>query len=227
MLPANSNLKVWWICKKGHSWEAIVESRATGCGCPYCAGRLAIPGVNDLSTTNPELANEWDFSKNKKLSPKDVMANSHNKVWWKCAKGHCWEAAIYARKNGNGCPYCSGKIAITGINDLSTLRPDVVKEWNYQRNTITPEKITVSSGRKVWWKCSRGHEWQTSIANRTLHNSGCPSCNRCKRTKNIDTGEIFDSLKAAADKYHISITAISMCCRGNCKTAGGYRWEYV
>ena len=30
---------VWWRCEKGHSWRASIHSRASGCGCPVCAGR--------------------------------------------------------------------------------------------------------------------------------------------------------------------------------------------
>ncbi len=30
--------KVWWMCRKGHSWMAAVYSRTAGAGCPYCAG---------------------------------------------------------------------------------------------------------------------------------------------------------------------------------------------
>ena len=36
-----SHQKVWWICEKGHEWEATVSSRVSGNGCPYCAKKLA------------------------------------------------------------------------------------------------------------------------------------------------------------------------------------------
>ena len=48
--------KVWWRCRKGHSWMAAVYSRTAGAGCPYCAGNRLIPGVNDLATAAPLLA---------------------------------------------------------------------------------------------------------------------------------------------------------------------------
>ena len=32
------------------------------------------------------------------------------------------------------------------------------------------------SGKKVWWKCPEGHEWEAVIANRTKRRSGCPFC---------------------------------------------------
>ena len=40
LLPTNvlpsSNQKVWWLCKKGHEWQAVIASRNDGAGCPYC-----------------------------------------------------------------------------------------------------------------------------------------------------------------------------------------------
>ena len=114
----NSNKKVWWKCSKGHEWQAIIQDRNKGTGCPYCSGRYAIKGVNDLQTVNPTLANEWNYEKNNGLTPADVMPNSDKKVWWKCKNGHEWQAMIGNRHRGNGCPYCSGRYAIKDENDL-------------------------------------------------------------------------------------------------------------
>lgn len=33
----HSNLKVWWICKEGHEWQATINSRSQGRGCPECS----------------------------------------------------------------------------------------------------------------------------------------------------------------------------------------------
>lgn len=38
-LTCASNKKVWWICPQNHSYESQIANRATGCGCPYCAGK--------------------------------------------------------------------------------------------------------------------------------------------------------------------------------------------
>jgi hypothetical protein len=35
-----SNKKVWWLCEYGHEWEMTINSRTSGTGCPYCAGKL-------------------------------------------------------------------------------------------------------------------------------------------------------------------------------------------
>ena len=178
----NSQKKVWWKCSKGHEWQATISSRNSGIGCPYCSGKLAIIGQTDLPTINPTLANEWNYEKNGDLKPENFTANSGKKVWWKCSKGHEWQATIASRNNGNGCPYCSGRYAANGYNDLQTVNPTLAREWHYEKNNgLTPVNVTANSGKKVWWKCSKGHEWQAIIANRNK-GSGCPIC-RKKRSK--------------------------------------------
>ena len=64
IIEAQVLIKVWWICDKGHEWEATIHSRNQGKGCPYCSGRQSIIGENDVFTTNPELKNEWNYKKN-------------------------------------------------------------------------------------------------------------------------------------------------------------------
>lgn len=66
-------------------------------------------GMNDLPTVNPTLAEEWNYEKNGTLTSDMVTAGSHKKVWWKCDKGHEWEADISSRKRGRGCPFCAGR----------------------------------------------------------------------------------------------------------------------
>ncbi|MBR2848255.1 MAG: zinc-ribbon domain-containing protein [Clostridia bacterium] len=172
----NSSKKVWWRCSKGHEWQATIADRNSGCGCPYCAGQKIIKGYNDLQAVNPILAKEWNYEKNNGLTPTDVMPNSSKKVWWKCSNGHEWQATIGSRNKGNGCPHCSGRLVIKGKNDLQTINPILVKEWNYEKNNgLTPLDITPNSDKKVWWKCSNGHEWQARIADRNSGH-GCPYC---------------------------------------------------
>ena len=64
-------------------------------------------GVNDLATTHPEIAAEWDYERNGGLNPTNVVAGSSKRVWWRCPEGHAWQAIIYRRKAGGGsCPVC-------------------------------------------------------------------------------------------------------------------------
>lgn len=34
-----SNRKARWRCEKGHSFQAVIASRANGSGCPYCTNK--------------------------------------------------------------------------------------------------------------------------------------------------------------------------------------------
>ena len=48
-----------------------------------------------------------------------------------------------------------------------------------------------------------------------------------RKVRNIETGEIFNSIKEAAQKYSIVPTHITRVCRGKRKQTGGFHWEYV
>lgn len=53
----------------------------------------------DFCTThgNDALLNQWDREKNAPLTPRDVSYGCHQKVWWRCANGHSWQAKVYSR----------------------------------------------------------------------------------------------------------------------------------
>lgn len=178
---AHSNKKVFWICEKGHFFSAAIYDRTREdgkrTGCPYCSGRLALTGENDLATLRPDLASEWDKEKNGSLLPSQVTEFSMKEAFWICNKGHSWKTRIAYRSAGNNCPYCSNKKVLPGFNDLSTLFPDVAKEWNWEKNAGRPEDCIPGTHREVWWRCSRcGNEWRAQIKERTYGKTGCPKC---------------------------------------------------
>ena len=41
------------------------------------------------------------------MKPSDVIPGSTKIVWWKCHKGHEWQARIYSRNQNHSCPFCS------------------------------------------------------------------------------------------------------------------------
>lgn len=134
---------------------------------------------NSVAVMFPELVPEWDVVKNNGMTPDNFSANAHTKVWWKCEKGHSWQADISSRNRRLGCPYCAGQRTIAGENDLEFWcvenAPELLEEWDYNKNTIKPSEIAKTSNKKVWWKCSEGHEWEAIIANR-VHGARCPFC---------------------------------------------------
>lgn len=112
-VTANSNRAVWWRCQRGHSYRATVAHRVRqGTGCPYCAGRRVLAGFNDLETLHPKAAAQWHPTLNGALTPSQVTAGSHRRVWWQCPAGHVWQAVVYSRtgRQAAGCPVCAGRV---------------------------------------------------------------------------------------------------------------------
>lgn len=144
----------------------------------------------NLEKLCPKLCKEWDYDKNDK-NPNCFTPKSYQKAFWICndlEKNFCgchkWDAKIYHRTDGSGCPYCNGK-KICPHNNLLALYPDLCKEWNYEKNVLPPEKYTAHSNVKVSWICSLNtcgcHIWDSIISSRTRSiKSGCPYCNQSK-----------------------------------------------
>lgn len=181
-----STKKVFWKCEKGHVWQASPNNRSKGQGCPICAGRQVLAGYNDLLTCNPDIAAEWHPTKNSPLTPQAVTAHSHKNIWWKCAQcGHEWETSVSNRSAGKGCPICSlkkqGQTKVLNLikasGSFADKYPELLAEWDYDKNVMSPSTITPNSSTKVWWKCSVcGYTWRTSVSHRTIRRSGCPAC---------------------------------------------------
>ena len=230
MFSSGSGERVWWTCKNGHVWKAQISSRTNGAGCPYCSGFKWKSGEGDLQTKFPEIAAEWDYDKNYPLTPDNINSGSHKKVWWICPLHHSYQSTILNRTNPtnhSGCPYCSNKRVLIGFNDLENQYPEIAAEWNYDRNDSLPSDYVFGSFKEVWWKCSKcGFEYKKRIVQRTRTNLGCPQC-RQKKVICIETGQVFNSAKAAADWAGISINSLWGCLKGKTKTSGKYHWKYL
>lgn len=177
----SSGKKIWWQCDNRHEWEATVHSRKAGRGCPFCAGKKASIEDN-FETLHPLIAAEWNESKNLSLRPCDFRPNANVKAWWRCLLDpeHEWEATIASRTNGTGCPFCAGKKTSSSYS-LAIINPALSREWHPEKNlSFSPNDVTPNSGRKVWWKCEDGHEWEANINNRAS-GRGCPLCRKNRR----------------------------------------------
>ena len=140
-------------------------------------------GINDLKTWceqngHMELLLEWHPIKNGNLNPACVAKSSAKKVWWHGKCGHDWQAQVSGRTSkGYGCAICSGKQVLAGFNDLQTKYPEIAEEWHPTKNgLLTPKDVAACTIKKVWWLGKCGHEYFTSIANRTSSKENCPYC---------------------------------------------------
>lgn len=129
----------------------------------------------------PELIDDWDFESNA-VDPSTLGASNETVVHWKCHKcGYEWDMSVNKRaRMRTPCPVCSGsrKLIIKGKNDLETLRPDLMIDWDWERNTKKPSELRITSHYQANWKCHKcGHTWSSRLDTRTANGSGCPVCN--------------------------------------------------
>lgn len=180
-LSRGSTVRVQWRClvDPRHIWSASPNTRRTN-GCPVCANRLILPGVNDLATTHPDLAGEV-------VDPDDakgVHATTKKSIRWRCRTDpdHTWFMPVFSRTRlGCGCPICSGFSVVAGVNDLATTHPHLAAQL------VTPAVATAvhaGSTRELQWRCpdNPGHVWTAQVRTRTgvfrkpRKPSSCPHC---------------------------------------------------
>ncbi|MCQ2070537.1 MAG: hypothetical protein MJZ68_05365 [archaeon] len=169
-----------WTCPNGHKIPDIVKNKKGLNVCPICNDSKLRPGINDLESQNDKIDDYWDHSRNGDLLPKHIPVASTFKVWLKCSLGHIWKTAPNYFPVRISCPICSGKIIWSGFNDLATLRPDLVDEWDYSKNKMEPNDISAGCEKKVYWICPNGHEYESSVANRNIGRE-CPICRKSRK----------------------------------------------
>ncbi len=143
-VTAGSNKKPLWVCERGHTWKATVESRNNGKNCPYCSNRKILPGFNDLATTSPGLAEE--VSPKSKIKATEITAGSNKKLLWRCHLGHEWSAPPATRTggSGSGCPQCAGSQAERDLAELvKSLLPENMKILRNDRKVIKPYELDI------------------------------------------------------------------------------------
>ena len=196
-VTAGCNKKMWWKCPKKcpegceHVWEASLNNRCKGRGCPYCAQKKVSCKHISIVFTHPDIAAQWHPTKNNNLQPDNYTSGCGLKVWWLCSNScsygcpHEWEASIDNRcGKGKACPYCSNPPnKICTHSSIMFTHADIAKEWHPTKNNSIVSLYSAGSNKKVWWLCSKScsqgclHEWEASINDRCgVNKNGCPYC---------------------------------------------------
>lgn len=166
-----------WLCDEGHEYTAPIYRRSRGCGCPVCDGKRIVPGVNDLASKAPSLAEEWDWEKNTGATPETVTPHANRKYHWVCRIcGHSWKSSPNNRTSGKGCPKCAGHIVDPELNSFAAINPQIFDQWDLEKNyPLTAWEVAAYDNRNYHWLCQNGHSFTASPANRTK-GTKCPYC---------------------------------------------------
>ncbi len=169
-----------------------------------------------LSETHPVLAAQadgWD--------PTVVTSGSGKKVNWKCNQDHVWQAAIYSRASGVGCPFCSGKAVLIGFNDFASNNPKLAT----QADGWDPTTVTAGSSKNLSWKCKLGHQWKATVFSRSK-GTGCPYCSGNAVITGInDLATINPVLAAQADGWDPTTVTAGTNQKVGWKCEHGHQWQ--
>jgi predicted nucleic acid-binding Zn-ribbon protein len=167
--------------------------------------------AGSLADVNAALAAEWHPTRNGTVTSELTAPGSKRSAWWLCPKcQHVWQARIYSRNRGHGCPACArrarGKAhsAPKSGQSLAERFPPLAAEWHPTLNgDLTPADVGYASNKKVWWQCqARHHEWQRQVCGRTQHGSGCPECSRTAKEVPIKGSSLAERSPTIAAEWH-------------------------
>lgn len=171
---AANKARLPWLCVNGHEFWAPIYERTQGRGCPECRKQPSTLGVDDLTITHPQLAAEWS-AENGARKPSDFTYGSKETAIWTCPVGHSYTMRIERRASGYNCKLCSSRKLVTGVNDLATTQPILLREYHPTLNSKLPTEI-FGSNTKLWWQCiAAGHRYSQTVPHR-LESRGCPEC---------------------------------------------------
>ena len=89
--------------------------------------------------------------------------------------GYEFEATWSSLKNKVSCHYCCHQKA-RNDNNLGYLFPHLLREWDFNKNIVSPFEILPYGDRIVWWLCEKGHSYSSATKTKTIHGASCPIC---------------------------------------------------
>ena len=216
IFPNSNEPKYWWKCKYGHHYESTCNNRySAAIGCDVCAGRRVLSGFNDLVTwckmhNRQDILDSWDYELND-VTPQEVFGQENTHIYkWKCDKGHHYERTCNARSRLYSCPVCNCHELQSGVNDFATLYPELLSEWDYEKNSISPYDILPGANKTVHWKCAMGHTWSTKLHQRTRLFTGCKKCDRQNHTSFAEQSIYYYLKQFFSDTENGNVDAIGM-----------------
>ncbi len=102
--------KLEWVCKEGHTWEAVPDSILRGTWCPVCANvqRFRKQRLSSLFSPDDwlEVLRRHARSKGGELLS-SIYTNAKTRLRWRCKFNHEWLAMPTWVRQGAWCPYCA------------------------------------------------------------------------------------------------------------------------
>ena len=167
-----SSEKIRCRCKiDGHEWYAIPNNLLRGEGCPKCK---YVGFAHARSKSHNNFVSQV-LLLNNNIEIIGRYINNKTKVKCRCKiDEYEWEAQPSHLLRGSGCPVCSNKIIIHGINDVATTHPQYIK---YFKNADDAMKYSAGSGKEINCVCPEcGYEKRMTVSRLTGYGFSCRKC---------------------------------------------------
>jgi len=200
-----SSTKYIFNCNNcNHTFESILSNiTIKNTWCPYCVNQKICDNDNCLfcfekSFASHEKSKYWSCKN--KVIPRQVVKGSSTKYLFDCNNcKHEFESVLsyITAKKYTWCPYCANppQKLCNNINcyhcfENSFASHEKSKYWSH-KNEINARDVFKASGKKYWFHCNCGHEFESSLNSITTNNSWCPYCSNKKLCDNDDCKNCF------------------------------------
>lgn len=211
LIAKNSNKKFWFECGKcGHNFEASLDKVGIGRFCPFCSNKKLCSSSEcstclEKSFASSEKAEFWDTEKNKQ-NPREVLAWSHKKFWFKCGKcKHSFDAGLNSVSFGRFCPFCSNDKLCDSVGceicfKKSFASHSKAKFWSKEKNRCSPREVFLSSNKKFWFECEEcNHSFEADLGH-VSNGTFCPFCSSVRLCPSSECSACFEKSFASHNK---------------------------
>ena len=143
---------------------------------------MSIPNYEGrLFEEKPKIKEYYNFKKNIGIDYRRLTPGSGQLIWLKCPVcGYEWQTEV---RHFTGCNCCAGNVIMPGFNDVATLFPELLLDFDPTLNPgINLSEEPFSSAKVVTWVCHKcGHKWTAQIYSRIAHEGSRKYVTMCKK----------------------------------------------
>lgn len=152
--------KLLWQCEAGHRWLAAPFAILHGSWCKACYHERLRKGFARIEAEAARRGGQC-------LSAAGGFRTVEDRLEWRCAAGHTWQAKASKVLEGSWCPECareSLRLGLAKMQEAARAHGGECLSGQY-RNSATP----------LEWRCAHGHAFRL-CADRIAQGDWCPAC---------------------------------------------------
>lgn len=149
-----NDVKLRFVCAKGHEWRTFGAYVSQGHWCPDC-GHARPLTIEDMQKVAE--------SRGGRCLSRVYRAEPY-RLRWECGKGHRWQAVGLVVKSSSWCPACAGRGTLAQVQEAARKKGGECLSSRYR-----------SGSSQMQFRCARGHAFELTGA-RARRGAWCPRC---------------------------------------------------